>query len=117
MHSQLQSGSSTLSERPTSPSLNGFESMTPNYKIQNFLIDSDLSSDEDNDKGQVNLEVKFQPMGITKGASHPNLIQQASVTQFDDDKSLRSESEKGQQDHELNKHQLTKMIDEKLKSE
>lgn len=47
MHTEMAtySGASN-SERPTSPSLNG-QDISPNDKIQHFLIDSDLSSDEE----------------------------------------------------------------------
>ena len=48
-------------------------------------------------------------MNIINNAN-PNILD-------DDDKSMRSESERGQQDHEMNKHQFTKLIDEKMKSE
>ena len=80
-------------------------------------MDSDISSDDDD----IIHNKVIKPFKTKDGSrSNPNLLNMINKEMNlneDDDKSIRSESERGQQDHEMSKHQFTKLIDEKMKSE
>jgi len=112
-----------MSDRGTSASLNGYDATCgeSRSKIQNFLLDSDFDSSDylDNDVSKKDGCTPFELAQRGKGLQRKDSASKSGLhpQELEEEQSVRSDSERGQFDQELSKHQLTKMIEEKLKSE
>ena len=84
--SQNSSSSPTLSDRATSPSITGDtkeQKISEINEIQNFLMDSDASSEEDDIITKKIVKPIYQ---MTNSRSNPNLLNQAQLEE--DEKSI-----------------------------
>ena len=65
------------------------------------MLDSDASSDDDD---IFNIQLPTNKTSMQNSKSQQNLLDLVQSKDDADDKSIRSESERGQQDHEMDKH-------------